>query len=184
MKLRRILPILIMLFLLLFPFNILAMEKESNFDRQTPFNEEKNEDRSLDFRWTWISDKTCVRFKIDENARKATIERQYNAGLLPQWAEDGKDGKGVVKTRETSSGKWSQSAEGIRSFVFDDSTIPFGVTRIDGVLYAFNSYGELKEGYEYYDGLKTAADGLVKADSAEFTNWVTTQYIPECTSHE
>uniref|UniRef100_UPI001652C1DE hypothetical protein n=1 Tax=Serratia marcescens TaxID=615 RepID=UPI001652C1DE len=88
------------------------------------------------------------------------------------------------KARDTYSGKWSQSPDGIWSFEFDDKTIPVGVTKIDGVLYAFTGYGELKEGYEYYDGLKTGADGLVKADSAEFTQWLATQYLPECTSHK
>jgi len=42
----------------------------------------------------------------------------------------------------------------------------------------------LKAGYEYYDGIKTEEDGLVKVDSAEFTQWLATQYLPECTSHE
>jgi len=58
------------------------------------------------------------------------------------------------------------------------------VTKIDGVLYAFNAFGELKDEYKYYDELKTGADGLVKADSADFMNWLSTQYLPECTSHE
>ena len=185
MKLKRILPILIMILSLLFSFNVFAMKnKYSDFIRQTPLNEEKNGDKSLDFKWTWISDESCVRFKIDENVRKATLERQYNSGLLPQWAEDGKDGRGVVKTRDTYSGKWSQSADGIWSFEFNDKTFPVGVTKIDGVLYAFTGYGELKDGYEYYDGLKTGADGLVKSDNPDFLDWLMIQYLPECISHE
>lgn len=104
--------------------------------------------------------------------------------MLPQWAENGKDGYGVVKNRDTYSGKWSQATDGVWSFAFDDCTIPVGVTKIDGVLYAFNTYGELKADYEYYEGLKTAADGLVTSDNPDFLNWLGTQYLPECTSHE
>jgi len=157
------------------------------YEPKTPAKEEKHEDRTLDFRWAWLEDDLCVRFKIaSENITKADLQRRYDIGSLSLWGEWASDTgtESRRKTRDTYSGKWSQSAEGIRSFVFDDYTIPVGVTKIDGVLYAFNSYGELKEGYDYYSGLKTAADGLVKADSAEFTQWLTTQYLPECTSHE
>ncbi|PJJ27807.1 hypothetical protein [Lacrimispora celerecrescens] len=179
------LPLITILLITIFSFNAFAMNNEYIApERQTPLNEKRNEDRSLDFRWTWISDDSCVRFRTNENVNKARIDKMYELGALPQWAEDGKDGYGVVKKRYTYSGKWVQAADGIWSFLFDDYTIPVGVTLIDGVLYAFNTYGELKADYEYYDGLKTKADGLVKADSAEFTQWLTTQYLPECTSHE
>lgn len=114
---------------------------------------------------------------------RSEIEKRYNLGIIETWA-DKVNGIYQKKNRDTYSGKWSQSTEGIWSFEFDDETIPVGVTKIDGVLYAFTGYGELKEGYEYYTGFKTEADGLVKADSAEFTQWLATQYLPECTSHE
>ena len=152
-----------------------------------PSTELKNEDRTLDYRWTWLKDNLCVRYKIPmENITKDELQEVYNTGAISLWSEwDTKNmSNNWVKVRDTYTGKWSQSAAGIRSFTFDDCTIPVGVTKIDGVLYAFNSYGELKEGYEYYTGFKTEADGLVKADSAEFTQWLTTQYLPECTSHE
>lgn len=40
------------------------------------------------------------------------------------------------------------------------------------------------EGYEYYDGLTTGADGVVNSDNPEFLAWLDTQYVPACTSHE
>lgn len=152
-----------------------------------PSTEIKHEDRTIDYRWTWIKDDLCVRFKIaSENITKSDLQRRYDIGSISLWSEwdPNNMSNNWVKIRDTYSGKWSQSAEGTRSFIFDDYTIPVGVTKIDGILYAFNSYGELKEGYEYYSGIKTEADGLVKADSAEFTQWLTTQYLPECASHE
>ncbi len=179
------LPLITILLITIFSFNAFAMKNEYIApERQTPLNEKKNEERSLDFRWTWLNDDSCVQFKTNEDVNKARIEKMYELGALPQWAEDGKDGYGVVKKRYTYYGTWVQAADGIWSFTFDDCTIPVGVTLIDGVLYAFNTYGELKTDYEYYDGLKTDADGLVKANSAEFTQWLATQYLPECTSHE
>lgn len=175
-------PIFAILLSLLFSFNSYAMENIMNGDfvRPTPLNESE----SSVFRWTWISDKSCVKFTAREKETVNHLLKMFEMGMLSQWAENGKDGYGVVKARDTYSGKWSQSPDGIWSFEFDDKTIPVGVTKIDGVLYAFTGYGELKEGYEYYDGLKTGADGLVKADSAEFTQWLATQYLPECTSHK
>lgn len=185
MKIIKKIFVLTILLSTLFTFNIFAMEKgKAESARQTPLNEKSYEDRSAMYRWTWVNDGSCVRFNLPENTRKDTIIRQYNNGLLPQWAENGTIESAKVITRELYSGKWSQSEDGIRSFTFDDYTIPVGVTKIDGVLYAFNTYGELKAGYEYYTGFKTEADGLVKADSAEFTQWLGTQYLPECTSHE
>ena len=146
----------------------------------TPQSEKSDDDKS-DYRWTWLNDNVCVRFNKGYN--KDNIKMQYEIGTLATW-RDRVSENWVGKTRESYSGKWSQSADGIRSFTFDDCTIPVGVTKIDGILYAFNTYGELKAGYEYYTGFKTEADGLVKADSAEFTQWLGTQYLPDCTSHE
>lgn len=182
MKTIKNLSILCLLLSIIFSFNSHAMENVINGDfvRSTPLNETD----SSTLRWTWINDNSCVKFTARENENTTHLNKMYSMGLLPQWAENGSDGKTVIKQRYILSGKWSQSAEGIWSFEFDDKTIPVGVTKIDGVLYAFNGFGELKEGYEYYTGLKTEADGLVKADSAEFTQWLATQYLPECTSHE
>ncbi len=182
MKLKRTLLILSMLLSLLFSFNVLAMNNVYMEPvRPTPQNEKSNDSNPSEYRWTWLNDETCVRFRFGQ--KKAEVERQYNIGTLETW-RNRTDGKYQPKTRDTYSGKWSQSSEGTWSFEFDDKTIPVGVTKIDGVLYAFTGYGELKAGYEYYDGIKTEADGLVKADSAEFTQWLATQYLPECTSHE
>lgn len=181
MKIVKKLYTLIVLLSILFSFNSYAMGNVINGDfvRSTPLNESE----SSISKWTWLSDSSCVKFTAREKETTAHLLKLYESGFLAQWAENGKDGNTVVKQRDTYTGKWSQS-EGIRSFEFDDKTIPVGITKIDGVLYAFTGSGELKEGYEYYNGLITAADGLVKADSAEFTQWLTTQYIPECTSHE
>lgn len=175
-------PIFAILLSLLFSFNSFAMESIMNGDfvRPTPLNESE----TSGFKWTWINDASCVKFAARENETQTHLLKMYEFGMLSQWAENGTAEKANVVSRYTYSGRWSQSSEGIWSFEFDDKTIPVGVTKIDGVLYAFTGYGELKSDYEYYDGLKTEADGLVKADSAEFTQWLATQYLPECTSHE
>ncbi|WP_349667039.1 hypothetical protein [Lacrimispora sp.] len=184
MKITKRISLLTLLLSTLFSFNIFAMNEYKDPVRPTPQNEQKNEDRSLDYRWVWLDDEICVRFNIAETAKKDSIKKRSEVGLLSRWAENGTVQSAKVVTRESYSGKWSQSVDGIRSFTFDDCTIPVGVTKVDGVLYAFNTYGELKAGYEYYTGFKTEADGLVKADSAEFTQWLGTQYLPDCTSHE
>ena len=180
-KVKRI-SIFVVILIMLFSFNTNAMENIINGDfvRSTPINEDANSA----YKWAWISDNSCVKFEIDDRITTSYLLKKYGMGLLPQWAENGKDGKTVIKQRYTLSGKWNKSEEGIKSFEFDDKTIPVGITKIDGVLYAFTGRGELKAGYEYCIGFKTEADGLVKADSAEFTQWLTTQYLPECTSHE
>lgn len=174
-----VLPILLCLCI---SFSFMSMGKtiEGEFVRDTPLNEET----LSGYNWTWLNDKSCVRFSGTENASKSDIARMYNMGMLPQWANDGSDGVGIIQERTIYAGKWSQSPEGIWSFVFDDKTIPVGVTKIDDVLYAFNGFGELKEGYEYYEGLKTGADGLVTSDDPAFLEWLATQYVPSCTSHE
>lgn len=172
--------ILTMIIVSLFTFNAYAM----NPPRETPLTDAQNSSLPNEIKWTWISDDVCVQFRAVDDMKKERIEDMFNWGMIKRWAENGKDGRSVMKVRESYSGKWSQSDDGIWSFTFDDYTIPVGVTKIDGVMYAFNTFGELKAGYEYYTGFKTEADGLVKADSAEFTQWLTTQYLPECTSHE
>lgn len=186
MSIKKTLPAILVLSIL-FSFNIFAMSKSDNKYNDpvpiTPLNEYKNEDRSLDFRWVWLNDSLCVQFKSGANVERNRIEDMWNRGMTSRWNEY-ENGKYQPKTRDIYSGKWFQSTEGIWSFEFDDKTIPVGVTKINGSLYAFNGFGELKEGYEYYNGLKTTADGLVTADSAEFTQWLATQYLPECTSHE
>jgi len=169
---------------ILFSFNTFAMSYNKDYVPESPQTELKHEDRSLDYRWTWISDDACVRFNMVENVSKERIITKFrDMGMLPRWMKNEKSNITAV-SRESYSGKWSQSEDGIRSFTFDDCTIPVGVTKIDGVLYAFNTYGELKAGYEYYTGFKTEADGLVKANNAEFTQWLGTQYLPDCTSHK
>lgn len=185
MKILKKIPIFTILLSLLFTFNIFAMENGYKDPvRPTPLNEEKHEDRTLDNRWVWLDNETCVQFKLTENVKVSDIKRRYDAGLLRRWAENGTIQGPKIITRDTYSGKWSQSTDGIWSFEFDDKTIPVGVTKIDGILYAFTGYGELKDGYEYYEGLKTAADGLVKSDNPDFLSWLGTLYLPECTSHE
>lgn len=177
-KIRNIFSITI-LFSILFSFSGFSMIN-NDFKPTTPATE-----KTSNFKWIWLSDTECVQFNAEGTQRKSDIERKNQIVTLSHWIEPtGKGDEYQRKTRDTYCGKWSQSEEGTRLFIFDDYTIPVGITKIDGALYAFNSYGELKEGYEYYDGLKTAADGLVKADSVEFMQWITTQYLPECTSHE
>ncbi len=184
MKILKKLSFYTVLLTIMFTFKTFAMNNVNNdLKLPNPYSEQKHDDRSLDWRWTWINDDTCIRFNTYENRKKEELQKQYDYGMLSKWGER-IDGNLSVKNRESYSGKWSQSDDGIWSFTFDDYTIPVGVTKIDGVMYAFNTFGELKAGYEYYTGFKTEADGLIKADSAEFTQWLTTQYLPECTSHE
>lgn len=183
MRKIKTIPILTMLISILFSFNIFAMKyNDYEYVPPMPSTEQKYDDRNLDARWTWLNDELCVRFQGDESIRLEKLERLYESGLMSRWV-DKIGGEWQAVKRESYSGKWSQSAEGTWSFEFDDKTIPVGLTKIDDVLYAFNAFGELKEGYEYYNGLKTGADGLVTADSAEFKEWLATQYLPDCTSH-
>lgn len=170
----------------LFSFNAFAMNNKyiDEPERPAPQNEVTYEDETLNNKWTWINDELCIRFRVSPDIGRSYLEDRWNRGMVSNvWAEK-KDGIYQRKIRDTYAGEWSQSADGIKSFKYDDKTIPVGVTKIDGILYAFNGLGELKDGYEYYTGLKTAADGLVKADSPEFTQWLATQYLPDCTSHE
>lgn len=168
--------------LTLFSFNTFAMNNNAGeVEWPTPQNEKSYDDKALNKKWTWLSDELCVQFYNGYD--KSLIVKWYNRGLVTVWGEK-KDGVYQRKTRDTYSGKWNQSTEGIWSFEFDDKTIPVGIAKIGGVLYAFNGFGELKAGYEYYAGYKTEADGLVKADSEEFNQWLAAQYLPECTSHK
>lgn len=177
-KIKRIFSIAILLSLVI-SFNGFAMIN-NEFKPVTPATE-----KTSNLKWIWLNDTECVQFDAEGTSTKSDIERRNKIVTLSHWIEPTGNGDEYQrKTRETYSGKWSQSADGVWSFTFDDYTIPVGVTKIDGVLYAFTGYGELKAGYEYYTSFKTEADGLVKADSAEFTQWLTTQYLPECTSHE
>lgn len=183
---RKRLFILTILFTLSCSFNVFAMRDLINgeYVPDNPGNETKYENRTLGSRWTWLSDEMCVQFGGGESIKHATIQKWADNGLIQRWAVSDGSGGRKLKTRDTYSGKWLQSAEGNWLFEFDDKTIPVGIAKIDDVLYAFNGFGELKEGYEYYDGLITAADGLVESDDPAFWDWLATQYLPECTSHD
>ena len=184
MRQLKTIPILVTILSILFSFNTFAMKyNDYEYVPPMPSTEQKYDDRDLNARWTWLNDELCVRFQGDESIRLEKLQRLYDSGLMSRWV-DKIDGEWQVVKRYTYSGKWSQSADGTWSFAFDDCTIPVGVTKIDGVLYAFNAFGELKEGCKYYDDLRTDADGLVTSDNPDFLNWLGTQYLPECTSHE
>lgn len=180
------------LFSLLFSFSIYAMPKNLNANEPvspTP----KDISNQNEERWTWLNDNLCVQFRTggpdNSTTTRAQLQKKYDLGTLDHWYADGK-----IKVRESYSGKWLQDDEGIWSFVFDDNTIPVEITKIDDVLYAFNSYGELREGVVYYGKAKTpydntgtlttGADGVVNSDNPDFLAWLETQYVPACTSHE
>lgn len=173
----------IVILIMLIPISSFAMNENYGLNRPTPETEMRHEDPSLNNRWTWLSDELCIQFNLTEKATKADIEKLWNMGVISRWTEMTDDGR-RAKIRDIYSGKWTQSTEGIWSFEFDDKTIPVGITKIDNVLYVFNGVGELREGYEYYEGLTTSADGIVTSDDPEFLDWLGTQYLPECTSHE
>lgn len=179
MKLTRV-PLLVAVLALLISLNANAMIRDeyvSDIVRFTPATEEKNEDRSLDYRWVWISDDVCVRFQMAESGNTLWMAERFEYGMMDYWKEPDSS---KPKTRGTYTGTWSQDGSGIWSFVFDDLTIPVGLTKIDGVLYAFTGYGELKEGYEYWNGQKIGADGVVAEGSQEFLTYLEAQYLPEC----
>ena len=179
---RRLLPVLITLFIFCFSFNVFAMSDLINgeFVRNTPMNEET----SSAYKWTWLSDERCVRYSKSEVTTRSTLDKLFSMGALPAWATGGSDGIGTAKTRDTYTGNWSQSVDGIWSCEFDDMTIPVGITKIDDVLYAFNGIGQLKEGVKYWNDYASGADGLVTCQDAEFLEWLSTQYVPACTSYE
>ena len=183
---KKVFFIMIALCVTFFSFNVYAMTNKTNYEPEhsTPENEIKHDDRSLDFKWTWLDDEMCVQFNVDKNWKLLAIQKRADMGLLRQWTEPDGTRSWKLKTRDTYSGKWTQAEDETWSFEFDDHTIPVGITKIDDVLYAFNTFGELQEGYEYYDGLITGADGVIDSDNPDFLAWLETQYVPACTSHE
>jgi len=173
-------PVLITLLSILFSFNVIAMEyTDYENEPKTPSTEQNCDDRSLNSRWTWLNDELCVSFSGGERITTERLIRFNDLGLLSRWSGK-KDGTRQAVKREIYTGKWAQDENGIWSFMFDDYTIPVGLTKIDGILYVFTGYGELKEGYEYWNGLKTGADGVVNNDSSDFLEYLSTQYLPEC----
>lgn len=183
---------LAVLFTISFTFNAFAMEEKGTdyqLERSHPKNETRDENGRSEYVWTWVQDDLCIRFDGDERRVDRTdIQKSYNLGLTVAWYKNNDRVK-----RENYTGTWSQAKDGTWSFLFDDLTIPIGVTKIDGVLYAFNGYGELKDGLIYFGGgktpfddtgLKTGADGLVTSDDPAFLEWLATQYIPECSTHK
>lgn len=175
-------------------FNVFATERKEvyEFVPSSPSNETINENGRPNNIWTWISDELCIQDTGSEKSmRRERIQDKYDRGLLTPWSEK-VNGERKIKKRDTYNGKWSQSEDGVWSFVFDDSTIPVDLTKIDGVLYAFNGYGELREGIIYYGKQKnpydtegclvTGVDGVVNCNEPEFLEYLKTQYLPECTS--
>lgn len=184
MKIKNIITLTIVL-AALSSFNTYAMGKEMpELKTATPYTETKTENRNQDFRWTWLNDELCVRFSGAANSKRSDLQTLLNLGFISRWTEKTGDTMDTseAKKRDTYVGKWSQAEDDTWSFEFEDRTIPVGVTKIDGVLYAFNGFGELKEGYEYYTGQKTGADGIVTCNTPEFNEWLKTQYVPECTT--
>lgn len=183
---RKLLFVWVTLFTLCCSFNAFAMENLVNgeYIPESPKNEVKHDNHSQDNNWTWLSDEICVQFSSRENTTKAAIQRLADYGLIRRWGESDGNGGRRLKTRDTYSGKWSQAENGTWSFVFDDGTIPIDLTKIDGVLYAFNGYGELVDGYEYWNGQKTGPDGVATCTDPEFVTYLRTQYLPDCTSHK
>lgn len=175
--LRRLLPIIVIISTF-FCFQGLAMNNNDEYIPPTPATE-KNENH----RWTWLSDEACVQFRALDHVLREILILKADSGLIRYWGET-VNGQRQIKTRDTYTGTWSQDEFGIWSFVFDDFTIPVGLTKIDGVLYAFTGYGELKEGYKYWNGQQTGSDGVVTENSLEFLEYLETQYLPECTTQK
>lgn len=173
----------IALFIILFSFNVYAMPQNFNSYEPKPPTPSMDEDYQYGYRWTWLNDDVCAQFKtggpVTAGVSKSIFGEMLHDGLLYTWYEDGH-----IKIRDTYSGKWSQDENGKWSFVFDDDTIPIDLTKIDGVLYAFNDYGELVDGYEYWNGQKTGPDGVATCTDPEFVTYLGTQYLPDCTSHK
>lgn len=179
----RCISLFTLLFIISFSFNTKAMPQNLNANEPIPATPYEDKDYDYGYRWTWLNDELCVQFQtggpIIAKIPRSILQEKCDYGLLHKWREDEQQ-----KEREVYSGKWIQSENGVYSFVFDDYTIPIDFTRIDGVLYAFNGYGELVDGYKYWNDYKTSADGLVTCTEPEFLTYLETQYIPDCTSHE
>lgn len=182
MKILKQVAVLALILSISLSFNVLAMiDKNGNVVRDTPLNQDSTK---TNLRWTWINDEACVNFEVSADVTRSTLDSYFSLGLLPRWAEDGLNGMGTIKHRDTYAGKWNQAEDGTWSFIFDDFTIPVGLTKIDDVIYAFNGRGELKEGYKYWNDYATSADGVATCQEQEYLTWLETQYIPACTSHE
>jgi len=161
-----------------FCFSAFASSVEDT--RPTPLKEPTRDDELRNYKWFWLSDSVCIREPAIENTNnedKDWLMKKFEYGVAQYWHDYETS---APKLRYTYMGTWSQDENDIWSFVFEDYTIPVGLTKIDGVLYAFTGYGELKEGYEYWNGLKTGADGVVTENSQEFLEYLSTQYLPEC----
>lgn len=178
-KIVRILSMALILSVLL-SFNGLAMVN-GDLVLPSPATELKTGDKAKNSKWVWLNDNECVRFNVDKDAQLSDVQLRADLSILSRWVEP--DGS-KLKTRDTYAGKWTQSSDGTWSFAFDDCTIPVGATKIDGVLYAFDGYGELQDGYKYWSDQKTGADGLITCDTQDFKDWLATQYLPDCTSHK
>lgn len=182
-NLKRVSAIAILLSMIL-SINTFAMTSESGtsdigFTALQPSDDQEYEDRFYMNRFTWLNDDLCVRFQGSENINTSVLLRKWDVGLLSRWIV-WTNNAWKIKTRDTYTGKWTQSPEGVWSFKFDDYTIPVGITKIDDVLYAFNGFGELAEGVEYWNGQKTGADGVVNNTEPVFLKWLETQYVPAC----
>ncbi|MFR6350238.1 MAG: hypothetical protein ACLUN9_26605 [Enterocloster aldenensis] len=184
MRLLGRVSFLLILLTVTFSFNVFAMPDYLSVEPKsyTPQTEKKTGDKAQDYYWTWLNDEIVVRFRAGKtgNVSRKPLQEKFDYGGI-------EGGHGLMDDggkREIYSGKWSQTDDGIWAFVFDDSTIPIDLTRIDGVLYAFNGYGELVDGYKYWNDYKTGPDGLVTCTEPEFLAYLETQYIPDCTSHE
>lgn len=143
---RKFAILLSALISLLLSFNAFALEIEynnpNNPNEPTVYasTPAKDSNYSYGYRWTWLHNDLCVQFQASElrtaKVRRDILQDRHDVGLMTRWCENNQ-----LKNRETYSGKWSQSEDGIWSFQFDDYTIPVDITKIDGVLYAFNGYG-------------------------------------------
>lgn len=180
---KRVTCVALLLLAMAFSFNAYAMSQ--SFDSYEPTTPTPSVDQGYQYgyRWTWLNDNLCVRFqttsKVTFGEKRDDLDRKYNYGMVTHWYENGQ-----IKTRDAYSGEWNQDEKGTWSFVFDDDTIPIDLTKIDGVLYAFNGYGELMDGYKYWNGQKTGPDGLATCTDPEFITYLGTQYLPDCTSHK
>lgn len=174
---------LILLFSVCICGSTFAMEEKLNYGvvSETPQNEQKDENGEYSYIWTWLNDDLCVQLSATKkgSGSRDYLSHIYELGSISGWLENGE-----LKKRDTYIGAWSQAEDGTWYFRFEDQTIPIELTKIDGVLYAFNGYGELMEGFEYWNGQETSADGVINCNDPEFLEWMKTQYIPECHTRE